>query len=185
MPDFQNFENLNIIKEVIVYRLNRNKIASLNNDMTVEYGIKIPSAGTTISSNGLDLDIEWIISASSSSASASNLSSARSQRSVFIDSTSNIGNITSQNTHRIANLNQPNIQISTGSFRRPSGTRRLPWEEAQNNTSLNVPNTTRSREVAPLKAFPLNDELELINGNYLKKKLFELRKYFLENENIH
>ena len=162
MPDFQNFENLNIIKDVIVYRLNRNKIASLNSDMTVEYGMKLPSAGTTISSNALDLDVEWIISASSSSASASNLSSARSQRSVFLDSTSNIGN---PNTHRISNLNQPNIQISTGSFRRPSGTRRLPWEDVQNNSSSNPPNTTRSREVAPLKAFPLNDELELIQGN--------------------
>ncbi|CAF0703596.1 unnamed protein product [Brachionus calyciflorus] len=159
VPEFQNFENLNIIKDVIVYRLNRNKIANLNSDMTLEYGVKIPSTGTTFGSNGLDLDIEWIISASSSSASTSNISSARSQRSVFVDS-----NSTNMINHRIANLNQANMQISTGSFRRPSGTKRLPWEETNSqNNSIPVPKVNKSREVAPLKAFPLNDDLEIVN----------------------
>jgi hypothetical protein len=62
--------------------------------------------------------------------------------------------------------------ISTGSFkqRRTSGNKRLPWEDANENqsnaTNLNqiVPKVMRSREVAPLKAFPLTDELDFVNG---------------------
>lgn len=158
-------ENLNIIKDVIIYRVNRNVLASLNNDMSLDYGVKIPSAGATISKNGLDLDIEWIISASSSSASDSNVSSARSQKSVLIDS----NNSNSNSIHRITNLNQNSSQqISSVSFRRPSASKRLPWEEIiTNNNSNNAPKVNRSREVAPLKAFPLNDEFDFLAGKLI------------------
>lgn len=132
--------------------------------MSLDYGVKIPSAGATFSANGLDLDIEWIISASGSSAPASNVSSARSQKSVYIDSSASNSN--QNNVHRISNLNQNNVQqISTVSFRRPSASKRLPWEEAIPTSNSNtVPKVTRSREVAPLKAFPLNDEFDVLTG---------------------
>lgn len=158
-------ENLNIIKDVIIYRVNRNILATLNSDMSLDYGVKIPSSGATISNNGLDLDIEWIISASSSSALESNASSARSQKSVFIDT----NNSNSNNIHRISNLNQnSNQQISSVSFRRPSASKRLPWEETIANNGLNnIPKVSRSREVAPLKAFPLNDEFDILAGKLI------------------
>jgi hypothetical protein len=175
VSEFQHFDNLNIIKDVIMCRVSRNKLPVLNPDMTIEYAIKIPS---TIISNGYgnDLDIEWIVSASSSSGSASNLSSARSQASVFNDNTnSNNSTNNNSNIHRMVSLdnNTNNMPISTGSFkqRRSSGTKRLPWEEVNENNNQNnnnqqqVPKVMRSREVAPLKAFPLTDELDFVNGS--------------------
>lgn len=155
------------MKDVIIYRVNRNVLASLNADMSLDYGVKIPSAGATFSVNGLDLDIEWIISASGSSASVSNVSSARSQKSVYIDS--NSSSSSQNNMHRISNINQNNTQqISTVSFRRPSASKRLPWEEASpTNNSNQIPKVNRSREVAPLKAFPLNDEFDILNSKLI------------------
>jgi hypothetical protein len=168
VSEFQHFDNLNVIKDVIMCRVSRNKLPVLNSDLTIDYAIKIPS---TIISNGYgnDLDIEWIVSASSSSGSASNLSSARSQASVFNENI-NANNNSNSNIHRMASL--ATDSISTGSFkqRRTSGNKRLPWEDANENqsnaTNLNqiVPKVMRSREVAPLKAFPLTDELDFVNG---------------------
>lgn len=130
--------------------------------MTIEYGLKIPPPGVTFP-NGYDLDVEWVISASASSASASNLSSARSQKSTVVEPAKN-----NNGTHRMINLNDKN-NISTGSFRRPSGTKRLPWDEINDSSSMlinpNIPKVMRSREVAPLKAFPLNDDIDFANGN--------------------
>lgn len=167
VSEFQHFDNLNIIKDVIMCRVSRNKLPVLNADMTIDYAIKIPS---TIISNGYgnDLDIEWIVSASSSSGSASNLSSARSQASIFNENNPQ-SNSNASSVHRMASLDNNNIAISTGSFkqRRPSGNKRLPWEEVNDNqitSHQNVPKVMRSREVAPLKAFPLTDELDFVNG---------------------
>ena len=164
--EFQHFDNLNIIKDVIMCRVSRNKLPVLNSDLTIDYAIKIPS---TVLSNGYgnDLDIEWIVSASSSSGSASNLSSARSQASVYNENINNNNN-SNTNIHRMASI--ATESISTGSFkqRRPSGNKRLPWEDANENQSSNTNQTVhkvmRSREVAPLKAFPLTDELDFVNG---------------------
>lgn len=182
-----------MIKDVINYRLNRNKLPVLNADMTVEYGIRIPPSNAPMLMNSFggnsELDIEWIVSASSSStsssASLSNMSSARSQKSVFseISNPSNSNNA-SNSIHRMINLNDNGmLSISTGSFkqRRPSGTKRLPWEDNdmlaqaapinnfngnQNNpNSQNTPKTNRMREAAPLKAFPLSDDPDFLAGN--------------------
>ena len=43
VSEFQHFDNLNIIKDVIMCRVSRNKLPVLNPDMTIEYAIKIPS----------------------------------------------------------------------------------------------------------------------------------------------
>lgn len=187
---------MNVIKDVINYRLNRNKLPVLNADMTVEYGIKIPPSNAPMLMNGYggnsELDIEWIVSASSSStsssASLSNMSSARSQKSVFSE-ISNPSNNANNAVHRMINLNDNGmLSISTGSFkqRRPSGTKRLPWEDndmltqANNNNNINSngngnhigngsSNTpkpmNRMREAAPLKAFPLSDDPDFLAGN--------------------
>ena len=160
MPEFHigviTYDNLQTIRDVIVFRLNRNKLPTLNSDMTIDYGVKIPQSGVALSS-GYDPDIEWIVSASSSSASAN---SARSQKSGSQDLSNNISN---NSSNRI--LSDNNIPISSGSFRqRSSGNKRLPWEEAvlndQNSASPKIMHT-----VAPLKAFPLNDELDFANSN--------------------
>ena len=148
--------------------------------MTIEYGIKIPTSGVIITNN--DVDIEWVVSASSSSsASASNLSSARSQKSILNENTNNNNNNNTNNSfsnfNRMLTLNDKTKSISTGSFRRPSGSKRMPWDElidqnlnsnnGLNNNSSSVPKVMRSREVAPLKAFPLNDEFEFLNSNHI------------------
>jgi hypothetical protein len=149
--------------------------------MSLEYGIKIPASGVIITNN--DVDIEWVVSASSSSsASASNLSSARSQKSILNENTNynnnnNNTNNSFSNFNRMLTLNDKTKSISTGSFRRPSGSKRMPWDElndpnlvnnhGQNNNSNGIPKVMRSREVAPLKAFPLNDEFEFLNSNYI------------------
>ena len=73
-----------------------------------------------------------------------------------------------------------NMPISSGSFRqRSSGNKRLPWEDAalidQNSASPKIIHT-----VAPLKAFPLNDELDFINSNSngnLKRRLFLIKTF--------
>ena len=124
--------------------------------MTIEYGIKIPQSGVTLS-GGYDPDIEWIVSASSSSASAS-VSSARSQLS------GNEANSNSNTNSRIIGLSDNNVSISSGSFRRSSGNKRLPWEEAP----LNEQNTQKVvHTVAPLKAFPLNDDSDSVSNGEL------------------
>ncbi len=151
ISDFRNIDN-QLIKDVVIYRINRNKLPSLNADITVEYGVKIPPSGSVIA--GYDLDIEWIISASASSSSASNMSSARSQKSFNIDS-----NNANNNFQKVITLNDNNMSISSGSFRRPSATKRLPWED-----SNNAPKNSKNRDVAPLRAFPLNDEPDFLNS---------------------
>lgn len=175
IPSFHNSDNLNAIKEVINYRLSRNKLPVLNPDMTIEYGVKIPpsNAPSLVNSFGNhEVDIEWIVSASSSS-SASNMSSARSQKSSVFSEISNQNNL-----HRMINLNDNSISsISSGSFRqrRPSGTKRLPWEDA-NLSDISQSNSanskaTRNREAAPLKAFPLSDDLDFLSpGSYNNTK---------------
>ena len=155
MPDFHvgstiTYENLQTIRDVIVFRLNRNKIATINSDMTIDYGVKIPQSGVAIS-GGYDPDIEWIVSASSSSASAN---SARSQKG---GNESNVS--TSNNNNRIINFNENNVSISSGSFRRTSGSKRLPWEDATPNDQ-NMSTQKVVHTVAPLKAFPFNDEFD-------------------------
>ena len=161
MPDFHNSENLQTIRDVIIYRLNRNKLATLNSDMNIEYGVKIPPSGAVFTA-GYDPDIEWIVSASASSASASNLSSARSQKSIY-DTNTNGTNANNNNNNNVHRLNDNNISISSGSFRRSSGNKRLPWEDQLDNQT--TPKVVHSREVAPLKAFPLHDEFDFVNAS--------------------
>lgn len=187
VPDFHLSDNLPLMRDVIIYRINRNKIANLNLDMTLDYGLKIPSSGVAFTS-GHDLDIEWIVSASSSSSvSVSSVSSARSQKS-FLNYNNNDQNIppTSSNSlHRnILNENGYNLnnnnnnggaQISTGSFRRVSATKRMPWDDLGDfgvPNPVSIPKVMRSREVAPLKAFPLNDDSpDLLHSNSNISKL--------------
>jgi hypothetical protein len=173
VPDLSGTSyNISSLREVILYRVNRNRIATLNQDYTVDYGLKIPATGVAISSTH-DLDIEWIISASpTSSASVSNQSSARSNRSfpVIEGNKNNANNAKDVNSfYRNMNLADNNVIISTGSLRRPSGYKRLPWDELNDMNSVtsshSAPKATRAREVAPLKAFPLNDNLDFLNGN--------------------
>ena len=162
-PECQNIDNFPIIKEVIMYRINRNKLPSLNPDMTIEYAVKIPNMIMPLNF-GNELDVEWIVSASSSSASTSNLSSARSQKSVFSEISNNTNNM-----HRVVSVGDANNNISSGSFkqRRTSASKRLPWDEfAENQNILNqsMPKLGKTREVAPLKAFPLVDDIDSVNG---------------------
>ena len=168
MPDFQigtiTYENLQTIRDVIVFRLNRNKIATINPDMTIDYGVKIPQSGVVLSS-GYDPDIEWIVSASSSSASAS----ARSRPG---NDTNNNASATTNN--RMMSLNDNGaVRISSGSFRqRSSGNKRLPWEDAISNDQ-SISSQKVAHTVAPLKAFPLNDEFDLASNGKIIKKKFE------------
>jgi hypothetical protein len=199
VPDFHNSDNLQVIRDVILYRINRNNLANLNQDYTLDYGIKLPSNSSLISvGSGMhDLDIEWIISAtSSSSANISNQSSARSQRSFLIDSNNNNPNMNSFNSNYMSSnstnlyrtFNDTNSHtISSGSIRRPSDYKRTPWDDLNlnsdnyisnynnntllsHNSSHSAPKTlTRSRDVAPLRAFPLlssNDGYDFLNNGY-------------------
>ncbi len=137
--------NLNMIKTVIEFRLSRDKYAILNTDMTIEYAIKLPSSTSLLTINGNEPDIDWIISASTSSAHLST-SSARSVRSV--------------------NEYEQNIlpQQHQTSFKRKPSAKRLPWDEQNINLSTsNVPKVMRSREVAPLKAFPFEENIDIMN----------------------
>ncbi len=168
-----------MIREVITYRIKRNILPKLNSDMSLEYGIKIPTSGVIVTNN--DVDIEWVVSASSSSsASASNQSSARSQKSILNENTNNINNTNNSfsNFNRMLTLNDKSKSISTGSFRRPSSSKRMPWDDlndqniansnnGQGSNNNGIPKVMRSREVAPLKAFPLNDEFEFLNSNHI------------------
>ena len=147
-----------MIRTVIEFRLNRDKYAILNTDMTIDYAIKLPSSTSLLTVSGNEPDIDWIISASTSAHSV-HLSSARSVRSV--------------------NEFEQNIlpqQQQTVYKRKPSA-KRLPWDNVNDQynstnsinsqpTSLNltsVPKVMRSREVAPLKAFPFEENLDLNN----------------------
>ena len=164
MPEFQigtiTYENLQTIRDVIVFRLNRNKIATINPDMTIDYGVKIPQSGVVLSS-GYDPDIEWIVSASSSSASAS----ARSRPA------NDTASATTNN--RMMSLNDNGaVRISSGSFRQRSSGKRLPWEDAISNDQ-SISSQKVAHTVAPLKAFPLNDEFDLTSNGKIKKKSFD------------
>lgn len=139
--------------------------------MSIEYAIKLPSSTSLITSvNASEPDIDWIISASTSSTHNSSLniksstSSARSTKSL--------------------NEYEQNIMPQSILKRKPSA-KRLPWDEpfngnntnnSQNNgnnnnvmllqngnnlTSTTVPKVMRSREVAPLKAFPFEENLDI------------------------
>lgn len=179
--ELQNMENLSVIKEVIMCRLNRKKVPTLNPDMSLEYAVKIPVMSSIYGIS--DLDIEWIVSATSSG-SASNMSSARSHKSnVFGEvHTPNTG---ASSMHRMASFVDNNhIPINFKQRRIPSGNKRLPWDQAATtheidksaqsiNTHSNNTISVRSngREVAPLKAFPLptddtlQDYAHASNGN--------------------
>ena len=150
-------------------RLNRNKLPTLNPDMTIEYAVKIPVMSSMYGIS--DLDIEWIVSATSSSGSVSNLSSARSQKSSMFGEIGNTNSSSGANSmHRMASfIDNNNIPLSFKQRRIPSASKRLPWEQqtsiesdvsGHSNTASNaaVNKSSRSREVAPLKAFPLSDD---------------------------
>jgi hypothetical protein len=135
---------MEIIKSIVAYRLNRNKYAKLNSDMAIEYGIKIPTA-TTYGQQISEPDIDWIISASASSPNSAALMTTQSSRLI-----SNTSNYEFDETH-----SQPQLVFK----RKPSATtmtKRLPWEDQQQRQPIqNIPKVMKSREVAPLKAFPL------------------------------
>lgn len=158
-----------MIRTVIEFRLSRDKYPILNTDMTIDYGVKLPSSTSLLTINGNEPDIDWIVSASTSAHSVHlSSTSARSVRSV--------------------NEYEQNIlpqQQQTVNKRKPSATKLLPWDKVNDqynnsNTSLNsqpssvnstnVPKVMRSREVAPLKAFPFDDNLEVNNPS--KKIIF-------------
>jgi hypothetical protein len=161
VPQFQSGtmtpENLRTIRDVIVFRLNRNKLATLNQaDMSIDYGVKIPQSGAVLS--GIyDPDIEWIVSASASSASAN---SARSQKEIAAAATGTSRVIGINESHAINNANN-NVSISSGSFRqRSSGNKRMPWEDVISNSEQIMYSPKIAHTVAPLKAFPLNEEFD-------------------------
>lgn len=171
--DFQQFENVAVIREVIQCRLQRNKLPTLNPDMSIEYAIKIPVMSTMYGTS--DLDIEWIVSATSSSGTASNLSSARSHKAPVFGE---IANPSGSSMHRMASfVDGANIPLSFKQRRIPSAAKRLPWEN-QNSAEGSEPASPaiRGREAAPLKAFPLTDDtIDFTNG---KITSFSLDSHF-------
>lgn len=131
-----------IIKAVVKHRIERKTYATLNSDMTVEYAIKLSSLASTAS--GIDPDLDWIVSASASSSANGRANISNSSTTSFNDYDSNL--LTQQIT-----------------IKRKSSAKRLPWEDQQLSApSLeafnSVPKVNKSREVAPLKAFPLFGE---------------------------
>jgi len=109
-------------------RINRNKLPTLNPDMSIEYAVKIPVMSSMYSI--ADLDIEWIVSATSSPGSASNLSSARSQKSgMFGEIGASAQSQPPATMHRMASFVDNNqIPINLRQRRIPSANKRLPWE---------------------------------------------------------
>jgi hypothetical protein len=161
---------LAIIKAVVKYRIERNTYATLSSDMTVEYAIKLSSLASTAS--GVDPDLDWIVSASASSSA-----NGRSANNTTNNSTASF--------EYDANLLTQQITI-----KRKSSAKRLPWEDQQFqapsldtfNSPSSVPKVTKSREVAPLKAFPMygddNDfSLSSINS-YGRNSSFKLSSDF-------
>ena len=147
---------VNMIRPIVEFRLSRDKYAILNTDMTIDYAIKLPSSTSLLSVNGNEPDIDWIISASASAHSAHlSTSSARSVRSV--------------------NEFEQNILPQQTVYKRKPSAKRLPWEIDQYNSNAslnsinsnvnmpNVPKVMRSREVAPLKAFPFEENVDSTN----------------------
>lgn len=198
-------ENLPLIRNVIACRLGRNKIATLNPDMTLEYGLKIPAISSIGAGGGMgllgggsgDIDIDWIVSASSSS-SASHLSSARS-----INNTNNNNRLFNDSLVQQAlplpppstSLQQPppsttSRNINTSLFNNdlngpaPFSRRekRLPWDDdAINNNVGGVGGSKvmRNREGMPLKAFPLMDDTnDFLNSNSSNKDITFFGCYF-------
>ena len=198
-------ESMPLLREVIRHRLRRNVMPRLNDDMSIEYGVKIPSTSSMFVGSD-ELDIEWIVSASSSSSASSARPHLHQQQLSANNNNNNNNNNNKTNDPvsltRMLSLNDSNISngggggggggggatrgnanaaISTGSFRRLSGSKRMPWDEFNEqiyttNTGLNqaIPKVIGSREVAPLKAFPLNNEpnsdahsTSNVNGNDL------------------
>jgi hypothetical protein len=161
-----------MIRTVIEFRLSRDKYAILNTDMTIDYAIKLPTSTSLLTVSGNEPDIDWIISASTSAHSVNlSSSSARSVRSV---------NEYEQNI-------LPQQPQQTVYKRKPSA-RRLPWDNVNDQynssnslnsqpTSLNlsnVPKVMRSREVAPLKAFPFEENLDFNNPSKIYRKYIEM-----------
>lgn len=176
-------DNLPLIRDVIACRLGRNKIATLNPDMTLDYGLKLPAMGSSGATNGFggigmigsggDMDIEWIVSASSSS-SASLISSARSNK---LNDPSMMTSGGGSSVHRSINtslFNNENM-IMNGSTAFSRRDKRLPWDEDPSNGGVKV---MRGREGGgvPLKAFPLmddsNDFLNSNSSNLFRKGIF-------------
>jgi hypothetical protein len=140
-------KNLEIIKSIIAYRLNRNRYSKLNQDMTIEYGIKIPTSAT-YGQQISEPDIDWIISAS---ASSPNSAALITQSGRLISNTSNYETDETNSQHQLVYKRKPSATTMT---------KRLPWEDQQQKQGgmQSVPKVMKSREVAPLKAFPLVTE---------------------------
>jgi hypothetical protein len=137
--------------------LNRGKTATLNSDLTLEYGLKLPQTLVGVT-NGADLDIEWIVSGSSSASSATNLSSARSQPPPQ----------SSSSLHRSINnslFGNENVLNGPTPFSRRE--KRLPWDEDFNSVGGSKVMRPGRDGAAPLKAFPLNDDNsnDFLNSN--------------------
>lgn len=151
--------------------------------MTIEYGLKIPAAMNGAAGAGVngmggggfgggsgDLDIEWIVSASSSS-SASHISSARSNK---LNDPNMMG---AAATHRSINTSLFNNENLNGQAPFSRREKRLPWDDdggggggglgaggAMNGGGMSK--VMRSREGVPLKAFPLMDDSnDFLNSN--------------------
>lgn len=127
---------------MVKYRIDRNIYATLSSDMTIEYAIKLSSLASTAS--GVDPDLDWIVSASASS------------------SANGRPNNSNSNSSNASFDYDPNLLTQQINIKRKSSAKRLPWEDQQfqapsldNFNSSSVPKVNKSREVAPLKAFPL------------------------------
>jgi hypothetical protein len=179
-------ENLKVICDIIQYRLSRNKLPVLNADMSIDYALKIP-ASNSFTLNMNEPDIEWIISASSSSAIASGMSSARSQKSLLAEITNGYEHAGPNSLHRIVNISES--KISASSFKRiSSASKRLPWEDVGiENVALvgaapmSTPQSRKifpGRELAPLplRSLRLTDDEEntsLVNSSISFKHIYE------------
>lgn len=170
---------LSAVKSVIKYRIERNVYAKLNSDMTIDYAIKIPAIVATSANGGSEPDLEWIISATTTSAANSTNSSnlplsSRSRNFDFNDFTTD------------SQLSQSNVVLKRKTS--ASAAKRLPWEDQSSHENINsaVPKVTRIREVAPLKAFPLyTDENDFLSSsNYMKinlKQFLSFMKTFVKD----
>lgn len=173
-------DNLPLIRDVIACRLGRNKIATLNPDMTLDYGLKLPAmggggtngfggGGGMIGSGG-DMDIEWIVSASSSS-SASLISSARSNK-LSDPSMMTTGGSSAHRSINTSLFNNENM-IMNGSTAFSRRDKRLPWDEDTSNGGGAKVMRGREGGGVPLKAFPLMDDSnDFLNSNSSNLFLF-------------
>jgi len=139
--------------------------------MSIDYAVKIPLMSTMYGLS--DLDIERIVSATSSSGTASNLSSARSHKasSVFGE----IGQPGAASMHRMASFVDNNkIPLSFKQRRIPSANKRLPWDQQPSTEGSEPPSpAARARDAAPLKAFPLTDDTLEFKSSYAQASSYQ------------